>query len=123
MDRRPKILIVDDEPMLARAIRYGLYEFDFHIVQDGEEALGVLETSEFEAVISDLQMPGMSGLALHHAIAERWPALARRVIFITGGVQCGSNRTSLDSLSNRCIDKPFELDVLREAIAEAIAAS
>ena len=78
------ILIVDDEPDVAelfrqrfrREVRQGLYVL--HFAGSGEEALERLDTGirpELIVILSDINMPGMDGLALLREIKTRWAEL------------------------------------------------
>jgi signal transduction histidine kinase len=85
--RRRRIVAVDDEALLLKAYRRML--IDHH---DLEAKLGARaamrhfeEDRAYEVVLCDLQMPEMSGAELYAAVKERWPSLAERFIFITGG--------------------------------------
>ena len=53
---------------------------------DGEEALARVRQNHYDVVICDLKMPRVDGMTLYRAIAATTPALARRVIFVTGAV-------------------------------------
>jgi len=116
-----RILVVDDEPMVCRAISL-LLKFDGHEVQtvsSGEAALALLEHDVFDLIITDFSMEGMKGDQLAAIIKQRWPG--HPVIMATafgpevsaaagaaGGVDC-------------VLDKPFTLTQLREAIAWAMS--
>jgi DNA-binding NtrC family response regulator len=76
--RRGRILIVDDERGIRRLLSdgLGLEGFDCSDAPGGREALELLETQPFDAVISDLRMPGTSGLELLKAVREKHPQVA-----------------------------------------------
>ena len=75
------MLFVDDES----AIRQGFEAFarlrGFHVVSasDGQAALDALQETSVDAVVSDLRMPGMDGVALYHALLDGRPGLAARI--------------------------------------------
>lgn len=82
-----RILIVDDEPIIAD----GLYEelllcdgldADVYRVYSGKSALELLERHRIDIVVTDIRMPGMDGMALLERIKDSWPEC--RVIFLTG---------------------------------------
>jgi len=75
-----KILVVDDEPFVLDFVRVALETRGLHIVtaQDAEEALQILEIqhTEIAAVLSDVRMPGMSGLRLIRKVKEKAPTIS-----------------------------------------------
>lgn len=91
----------------------------FESARSGEAALERLaEDREFDAVLCDLMMSGMSGLDLHACVKTDWPALADRFVFITGGVLDAHDDEALAALPNPCVYKPFRPDVLRAAVRQ-----
>lgn len=86
MSTSPHVLIVDDEPLVRRALSR-LLSRRYQIVQaaSAAEALDRLRDGpRFDAVVSDVAMPGMSGFDLFKTIQRDDPQLARRFVFITG---------------------------------------
>ncbi len=82
---RDRVLIVDDDPRVLRAMRRLVRSLGYATVEasDGESALQAIDDSRVGAVISDIRMPGMSGLELSFAIHQREPALP--ILLVTGG--------------------------------------
>lgn len=81
------ILIVDDEPLILNGLvrlceRVTDIELDIHAASTSQEALDCLERHKVDIVLSDIRMPGMSGLELHQEITRYWPKA--KVIFLTG---------------------------------------
>ncbi len=111
-----RILLVDDEPFIREIITWYL-EQDCHFVEaaaNGQEALDRVRTANFDLVITDQSMPGMSGGQL--AVALKKIAPERPVILLTGfgadeRPQDGGNAIDL------VVGKPITVDVLRNAIA------
>jgi len=114
MVSRRRILAVDDEALLLKAYRRMLSDaHDLTAALGGHEALKVLEKDpRFDVVLCDLQMPEMSGMELHAAVVERYPALADRFVFITGGAFSGDARRFLEDSVPAVIQKPFNVDEL-----------
>ena len=73
----------------------------------GEEALRRLEAVAYDLVVADMRMPGMDGAALYEQICERWPAMERRVIFITGDLEGERTNRRLARGDVRFLEKPF----------------
>jgi signal transduction histidine kinase len=123
--RRPKLLIVDDEPKLARAIKDMLgTDYEARIATTGTEALRMLTQDEegqrFDMILCDLHMPELSGMDLHARLASVYPALADKMVFMTGGTFSEKSREFVNRVSNACIDKPIDLPRLRALLASAV---
>jgi len=113
-----RILVVDDEPLVCDAVKMML-EFDGHEVQtatNGKEALALFDSSKFDLVITDFEMPTMKGDELATAIKARAPK--QPIVMITAYAEtlqsASKPLTGVDSI----ISKPFLLENLREAIAK-----
>jgi two-component system cell cycle sensor histidine kinase/response regulator CckA len=111
---RRRVLAVDDEALLLKAYRRMLG--DVHEVTTalgGAEALAVLDADDaFDVVLCDLQMPEMSGMGLHGAVSARWPGLAERFIFVTGGAFTPDAKRFLEESVLAVIQKPFRVEDL-----------
>ncbi len=115
----PRVLIVDDDDRLRDSLGRMLAR-SHHVVlaRSGEEALGMLERGEtVDAILSDLMMPGMTGMELRDQIERRLPRLASKMIFMTGGAFTDETRQFVDTLGDECLEKPFELAVLRARLS------
>lgn len=122
MSQLVRILIVDDEPTLLRACRRALSrDFDVVTADGGAEAVALLkEDPGIEAVICDLQMPGVDGLDVHAAIQEHRPELADKTLWATGGATSASGRDFLKRPGIQHIIKPYSGATLRDAVSELI---
>lgn len=118
----PRILIVDDEPMIGTTLRVLLSdEHDVVLAESGRDAREHLEREEFDLVLCDLMMPGVSGMDLHRWLSGRSPGLARRMVFMTGGVFTDEARVFLDEVPNPRIEKPFDTKQLLRLIQAELA--
>ena len=112
------VLVVEDEAALASAVADGLRDAGFvaETAPDGQAALARLEERTFDLVVCDLRMPRLDGPSFYRAIADRLPALSRRVIFVTGDVAGTDAERFLEESGCRWLTKPFRLgDLLRLA--------
>jgi signal transduction histidine kinase len=112
------VLVIEDEPALATAVAEGLTDAGFVVTRaaDGEEGLERLREKTFDVIVCDLRMPRLDGPAFYRAIAASSPALARRVIFVTGDVAGTEAERFLEESGCRWLPKPFRLaDLLRAA--------
>lgn len=82
-----KVLIVDDEPMIAESLEQMLregeqWELATYRAFNVYDALECMQQNRIDIVLSDIRMPGLSGIELHQRIMQSWPRC--RVIFVTG---------------------------------------
>jgi CheY-like chemotaxis protein len=113
-----QVLVVEDEPALAVAVAEALGDAGFVVERagDGEEGLMRLSQGTFDLIVCDLKMPRVDGMQFYRAMAAATPALARRVIFVTGDVAGTDAERFLDETGCRWLSKPFRLgDLLRAA--------
>jgi CheY-like chemotaxis protein len=117
------ILVVEDEANLANAVvdalREGGYVVDY--ASDGEQALARIKERAFDLVICDLKMPRLDGKAFHRALEGTAPALAKKVIFVTGDVAGTDAETFLKESRCKWLAKPFRLKDLLTAVREGLA--
>ncbi len=117
-ERRARILVIDDEPMLIRALVRILGSV--HEVTgktDAPAALALIEAGErYDVILCDLMMPGMSGMAFHERLQVVAPEMARRVVFASGGAFTPKAQAFFETCSNPRIDKPLDPIALRELI-------
>lgn len=115
----PTVLIVDDDEFVARGMKRLLHAYDVVCVPTVDAALGVLETSsDFDAVVCDLMMPLQTGVDLYAHAQARWPELAARFLFVTGGATTGVTAAFLAEHQDRVVYKPVDGKVLRRRVAE-----
>ncbi|MGZ3417494.1 MAG: hybrid sensor histidine kinase/response regulator [Polyangiales bacterium] len=115
--RRARVLVVDDEPALALTLRCVL-ERDHDVVtaDGGRAALALLEKGDFDLVLCDLAMPGLSGDAVYERTAAARPELAARFVFMTGGAFTARLQGFLDRVPNPRLQKPFPISALEDLI-------
>jgi two-component system, cell cycle sensor histidine kinase and response regulator CckA len=107
--QRARLLIVDDEPRMARVIGELLSPHEVMLVHSGREAIAHLaKDTSFDAVVCDLQMNDGNGVDVYDYLRERAPDLARRTIFTTGGAFTARAREFLDRCPQPVLEKPFE---------------
>jgi DNA-binding response OmpR family regulator len=111
-----RILIVDDEVNIRKAMRKLLADHDIEEATNVAEAKGQLTNgSAFDLVISDVMMPGGTGVDLHRWLVERDDAMAGRLIFVTGGMRDDA-REYIDRCGAPVVDKPFSISELKNAV-------
>ena len=109
-----RVLVVDDEAELSDLMRDMLESagYDVATAEAGEVALELLDTARFDAIVSDLRMPGVDGAALWDEVSRRHPALARRMLFVTGDTLSPDVREFLRTAQCAALDKPFTKEEL-----------
>ena len=119
---RGRILVVDDDPLVARSLAKLLaHDHDVELSHDPRGvALRILAGESFDVILCDLMMPEMTGMDLHAAIAEKCPEQAQRIVFITGGVFTPAARSFVGRTSNKVLEKPFDLNQLRAVLDEQL---
>jgi putative two-component system response regulator len=115
-----KILIVDDEPGVGRILQLYLSAegYSCAVAASGEEALEVLSQDHWDLVVSDIMMPGISGIELLSRVKDQYPDVA--MIMVTG---VNDNGTGLSAVKNGAygyITKPFERNELIISVAGAL---
>lgn len=119
---RGRVLVIDDEEGLRLALRRLLgADHEVVLLGSGEEALARLEQDrEFDVIVCDLMMPKVSGVEVHAWLQQRDPALAARLVFLTGGAFTPPVRAYLGQVDNLRVDKPFEPQQLRALVAARV---
>jgi CheY-like chemotaxis protein len=122
-ETRPKVpyhvLLVDDEPALLRAFRRVLEsKYRVTIATSGQNALDALSTeAEFDAVICDINMPGIDGAEFYRSLVQEHPQLAPRVVFCSGGIFDETTLEFVESTHNPVLNKPIAPSTLLDAVS------
>ncbi len=113
--RLPKLLIVEDDTLIANCLARGLRgDVDLTIVNRGTDAMHVLDGDPgFDAILSDLNMPDITGVEMRRRIRQVDPAMADRIAFMTGGAMDKDGSDLLGEEPERCLSKPFTIQQLR----------
>jgi CheY-like chemotaxis protein len=112
-----RVLLVDDNAAILRAVKRTLRECDVVTETDPRAALGRIASGErFDVILSDLMMPDLPGPELYLAISAVAPDQAARVIFMTGGATTDDASRFIEDGAVPVLRKPFDVDRLRAAI-------
>jgi PAS domain S-box-containing protein len=117
-----RILVVDDEAEVSGLMRDVLEQsgFDVAEAESGAVALELLGTARFDAIVSDLRMPEMDGIALWNAVRKQYPALAGRMVFVTGDTLSAAGADFMRRTGCVCVEKPFAPAELRRQVQAAL---
>jgi CheY-like chemotaxis protein len=118
---RARVLVVDDEPLVADMLRRTLSDgHDVTVATDARTALDfVLSGAEFDVIFCDLLMPRMSGMDLYTALRAERPGVEERIVFMTGGAFTERAAQFLATVPNRKMSKPFDLTELERVVSKA----
>lgn len=125
-DGRLEILIVDDEPDVGQSLAEMLELLGHRptLLTNSAAALEHIAKRKTDILFTDLRMPGLDGAAIIERIAASHPLLAKRSIIVTGDSFAGPNRiAALGRTDLVVIEKPFDLEGVRQALAKVIAAT
>ena len=106
------ILLIEDEPAVMAYVCATLERNGYHVVcaNSGAAGLQLLETGDFLGVVSDMVTPGgVNGADVHAWIAANRPALATRLVFITGDIANEKTVETLRQTGAPCVEKPFRV--------------
>ena len=113
------ILIVDDDDMIRNALYELLEEHHLcHTAENAKKAISFLEEEEYDVVLSDLSMPGLSGLELLAYIRQRQPNTP--VIIISGIGDTEHSEGIFNMGAFHYLLKPFKLDDVEASIERAL---
>ena len=122
-EARGAVLVVDDDADLGKVLVALLAKegYDCEHVLSGAEALARIEARPFDAVLTDLRMPDMDGMALLKEVGQRWPTVP--VILLTAH---GSVPAAVEAMKLGAVDfmlKPFDPEELSFVVGKAMAAT
>lgn len=120
-----RILIVEDEVPITRISDRILAGegYEVEIANDGLSAQAILSKSDFNLILLDVKMPGMTGMELYEWLKEAHPGKASRVAFTTGDVMSGNTQQFLDQSARPFLAKPFSPGELRTMVKQALERS
>ena len=115
----PTILIVDDDDAI-RAILYEVLseQYECHTASTADEALQYLEVEDYDAILTDLKMPGLDCVSLLKQVQLR--DVDTPVIFISGKSSETDSTRLIELGAFAYLTKPFELDEVEKTIERAV---
>jgi len=122
MDEQIRILCVDDEKNIPRAMERSFLDNDYEILNatSGPDGLEILRrVTPIQVVISDYRMPGMNGVDFLKEVCKAWPATVR--ILISGYADIAAIISAInDGQISKFIPKPWDEALLKAAVSDAI---
>jgi len=122
---RRRVLLIDDDPLVTKALERMLRtSHDVTVANSGDLAVRWIDDgARFDAIVTDVMMPTMTGLDVLDRVAARSPDQAHRFVFLSGGVFSEDLRKRLDATGAPQLEKPVDAATLRAEIARFTAAS
>ena len=125
MGERKRILLVDDDSRVLFVLQAALMRTDLpcdiETARNGREAYRLVEALPFDLLITDIRLPGIDGITLTDLVRSRTPQMP--VIWITAYGCHGLREDAARLCVSRCLEKPVEVDALRQIVRQAILAS
>jgi len=118
-----RILVVEDEPTVARLIADVLEDEGMHVdvLLDGREALDRAARESFDLVICDMKMPGLDGQHFYKSLERSGNPLRERFLFVTGDIIAAHTRDFLERNHLPHVAKPFRVEELTEKVHRVLA--
>jgi DNA-binding NtrC family response regulator len=116
MTRKAKLLLVDDEQDILEFLVRVFRDCDCETALNAQSALEGLQKQQFDVLVTDIKMPGGSGLDLIETAKTNWPDIS--IVVITGHYQ--KMPAEIDKMVHQWIVKPFSVQSIRDAVMGAL---
>jgi two-component system NtrC family sensor kinase len=116
------ILVVDDESGITSALAYLLQSDGYQVetTANGRVALDKLREHAYDLLLSDLRMPELDGMGLYEELAQHYPHLLPRLIFLTGDTLNAETTRQLEQVGVPRLSKPFTAPEVRRVVHQAL---
>ncbi|MEM1024670.1 MAG: ATP-binding protein [Myxococcota bacterium] len=123
--QRAQLLVIDDEPLIAAALKRALKDHDVQVAGSGRDAIEMLAQCQgaYDLIFCDLMMPDLTGMDVFEWSQANLPGIQERFVFMTGGIFTPRAQGFLDSVrhENRSIQKPFDLEEVRKYVRRRLS--
>jgi two-component system, NtrC family, sensor kinase len=121
-DAPARILVVEDDRLVASSLRRVLAAYAVSVVDSGREAQALLLSNDFELIICDLMIPDLTGMDIYERLDRDRPHLCARFVFMTGGAfTARAKRFVKEFPSERRVEKPFDPEGLVLLVRKLLA--
>jgi DNA-binding response OmpR family regulator len=117
-----RVLVVDDDPLVRRAMARTFRAHDVVLAENGRAATREIERKAPDLIVTDLRMPEMDGFAFAEEVKTRWPDLANRILFLSG-TDSHIERARVEAPSAPLVRKPASGEELERRMAEVLEAA
>jgi two-component system NtrC family sensor kinase len=120
-----RVLVVDDEDLILQFVRETLAPLgcQLDVASDGEGALRHLRANQYDLIICDWKMPGISGQQVYEELRRSNLSPGSRFLFITGDIMNDKIQSFLKETGTTCLPKPFSVDEFRSTIGGVLKAA
>jgi DNA-binding response OmpR family regulator len=117
-----RILVVENEPSISDVCRRVLTRegYAVEIAANGKLAQGMVGGKPYDLCLIDIRMPALNGKELYEWLQEKYPQLAKRVIFTTGDMLGVDTKSFIEGTGRPCLPKPFSLGDLKAIVRETL---
>ena len=114
-----RVLVIDDDNAIRELVAATLSRAGHHVVgqSDARAALGLTKRANFDIVLVDIKMPGMSVQEFYRELLQKAPDMLSRLVFMTGDTASKRTQEFLEWAERPVIEKPFTIETLRRVIA------
>ena len=116
MDEPIRVLVIDDEPHIARSMRRILRNLHVELAENGRDGIALCLASHFDVIFCDLMMPEVSGMDVFETLQLERPGLEERVVFMTGGAFTSRAQEFLARVTNPHLEKPFDIQEVKDLV-------
>jgi len=111
-----RVLVVEDEPLILMSTVDMVEELGYIVIEaeSAESAISILEADKVDVLLTDVGLPGMSGIELAQKVNEKWPDV--RIIFASGNSNAKATSGLADAFQ---VSKPFMMEQLRVVLEES----
>jgi two-component system NtrC family sensor kinase len=122
-NQKKKILVIEDEAVLGRLCQRVLTAngFEVDLANNGLTARQIAAKKDYDLCVSDIRLPGITGMQLYEHWKKSGNPLADRLIFVTGDTLNNTVQDFLEHSGRPCIMKPFDMQELSSAVCQAVA--
>lgn len=118
---KARVLVVDDDPLVRRALRRILSAHELVEAESGRSALERLaEDDAYDLILCDLMMPDLTGADVYDELSRERAELLDRFVFMTGGAFTERPRELIGHVDTPVLEKPFDVAAIRKLVAEAL---
>jgi CheY-like chemotaxis protein/anti-sigma regulatory factor (Ser/Thr protein kinase) len=120
---RPQVLVVEDEPTVARLIADVLEDqgIRVEVLMEGRAALDRAARKHYDLVICDVKMPGLDGQEFYKTLVRTGNSLRERFLFVTGDVVAAHMKAFLERYHLPHVAKPFRVEELAEKVKQVLS--
>jgi len=113
-----RVLVVDDESWLVSLLQAALHGsgLSVDVAYDGQQALDKINDADYDVILCDIKMPGLTGPELYAHLREVSPGCTEQFVFITGDIAAEDTRAFLAEAERPWLSKPFSLDQVEQTM-------